>query len=109
MSFGLSNAPATFQRLMQNFVGEINLMYCLIYLDNMVVFSKTKEEHLQCLHVVSKCFQEHNLKLKTSKCGFFHNEISCLAHHVSKEGICSSKENLKAVNEFAPPQTYTEI
>ena len=72
-------------------------------------FSKTEEEHLWCLHVVFKCFWEHNLKLKLSKCEFFHNEINYLAHHVSKEGIWPSKENLKAVAEFTPPQTYTEI
>ena len=46
MLFGLCNAPATFQRLMQNCLGKLNLMHCLIYLDNVIVFSKTKEEHL---------------------------------------------------------------
>ena len=56
--FGLCNAPATFQRLMQNWFGKLNLMYCLIYLDKVIVFSKTEEEHLQHLHVVFKCFQE---------------------------------------------------
>ena len=54
-------------------------------------------------------FQEHNLKLKTHECKFFWNEINYLAHHVSKEGVRPSKENLKAVAEFAPPQTYKEI
>ena len=54
-------------------------------------------------------FQEHNLKLKVSKCEFFCNEISYLAHYVSKEGIQPSKENLKAVAEFSPPQAYTGI
>ena len=52
MPFGLCNAPATFQRLMQKCLGELNLVYFLIYLDEMIVFSKTEEEHLQCLHVV---------------------------------------------------------
>ena len=75
----------------------------------MIVFSKTEEEHLWCLHVVFECFWEHNLKLKPSKCQFFHNEINYLAHHVSKGGVEPSKENLKAVAEFTPPQTYTEI
>ena len=102
-------ASATFQRLMQNCLGELNLKYCLMYLDDVIVFSKTEKEHLQCLCVVFKCFWEHNLKFKPSKYKFFHNEINYLAHHVSKEGVQPSKENLKAVTEFAPPQTYTEI
>ena len=108
MSFGLCNAPATFQRLMQNCLGELNLTYCLIYLDDMIVFSKTEEEHLKCLCIVFECYQEHNLKLKPCKCEFFYNEINYLAHHVSKEGIQPSKENLKAVTEFTLPQTYNK-
>ena len=71
---------------MQNCLDKLNLMYCLIYLDDMIAFSKTQEEHVWCLCVVFKCFQEHNLKLKMSKCEFFHNEINYLAHRVSKEG-----------------------
>ena len=109
MPFGLFNALATFQRLMQDCPGELNLMYCLIYLDNVLVFSKTEEEHLQCLHVVFECFWEHNLKLNPGKCEFFCNENNYLAHHVSKEGTWHCKKNLKAMAEFAPPQTYTEI
>ena len=109
MPFWLCNAPATFQRLMQNYLGELNLTYCLIYLDDVTVFSKTADKHVQHLCVVFECFCQHNLKLKLSKCKFFHNETNYLAHHVSKGGIWPSKENLKAVAEFAPPQTYTEI
>ena len=109
MPFGLCNAPATFQRLMQNCHGELNLMYCLIYLDDLIVFCKMKEEHLQCLHIVFDCFREHNLRLKPTKCKFFWSEINYLAHHVSKEGVQPSKENLKAVAEFAPLWSYTEI
>ena len=56
-----------------------------------------------------KCFSEHNLKLKLSKCKFFHNVINYLAHHISKKGVWPSKENLKVVAEFASPQTYTKI
>ena len=109
MPFGLCNTPATFQRLMQNCLDELNLMYCLIYLDDVIVFSKTVEEHLQCLCIVFRCFREHNLKLKLSKYEFLRNEIKYLVHHISKEGIRCSKVNLKALGEFAPPQTYTEI
>ena len=80
MPFGLCNAPAAFQRLMQNCPGELNLIYCLIYLDDIVVFSHTAEELLHHLHVVFDQFREHNLKLKLSKCNFFKEEITYLAH-----------------------------
>ena len=68
-----------------------------------------EEGHLKHLCVVFDHFQEHNLRLKPTKCKFFWNEINYLAHHASKEGMQSSKENIKAVAEFAPPQTYMEI
>ena len=73
MLFELCNALATFQRLMQNFLGELNLIYCLIYQDDVIIFSKTEEEHLHCLHVLFECFREHNLKFKPIKCEFFKN------------------------------------
>ena len=109
MPFGLCNAPATFQRLVQNCLDRLNMAYCLIYLDDIIVFSKTEEDHLHNLCIVSECFREHHLKLKLTKCEFFKSEINYLACHVSKEGIQPSKENLKAVAEFASPWTYTEI
>ena len=80
MSFGLCNAPATFQWLMQNCLGELNLIYCLIYLDDIIVFSQVAEEHLHYLHIVIDQFREHNLKLKPSKCKHFREEITYLAH-----------------------------
>ena len=109
MLFRLCNAPATFPRLMQNCLRELNLTYCLIYLDDVIVFLKTEEEHLKCLCVVFDHFWEHHLRLKPTKCEFFWGEINYLTHHVSKEGMQTSKENLKAVAEFSPPQTYMEI
>ena len=85
------------------------LIKWVIYLNDMIVFSETEEEHLQHLCVMFKCFWEHNLKLKLSKCEFFCNGINFLTLHVSEEGVQPSKENLKAVAEFTPPRTYTEI
>ena len=90
MPFGFYNAPVTFQRLMQNTLGELNLMYCMIYLDNVIIFGSTEEGHLECLPIVFKRFQELNLKLKPSKCSFFQSEIIYLAHHVSRWGILLS-------------------
>ena len=83
MPFGLCNAPVTFQHLMQNTLGELNLMYCVIYLHNVIVFGRTEEEHLECLCMVFERFREFNLKLKPSKCSFFQLEIVYLDHHIS--------------------------
>ena len=68
-----------------------------------------EREHLQCLHIVFDHFRYHNLSLKPTKCKFFWNEINYLAHHISREAVKPSKENLKAVAEFTPPQIYIEI
>ena len=90
---------------MQNCLGELNLTYCLIYLDNMIFFLKMEEEHVQGLCIIFEWFQEHYLKLKPTKYEFFWNEINYyLAYHVSKEGVRPSKKNLKAVAEFTPPR-----
>ena len=109
MLFGLCDAPAMFQHLMQNTLGELNLTYCVIYLDDVIVFSHMEEEHLECLHVVFKRFQEFNLKLKPSKYSFFQLEIVYLAHHISWRGILPSEENLPAMQEFPMPETYTQV
>ena len=107
--FGLCNAPATFQRLMQNCLGELNLIYCLIYLDDLTMFLQTAEEHLHRLCVVFNQLREYNLKLKPSNCSLFKEEINYLAHWVSKQGVWPSDINLRATAECTPPQTYKEI
>ena len=78
MPFGLCNTPPTFQRLMLNCLGELNLTYCLIYLDDVIIFSRTEEEHLEWMRVVFDRFWEHGLKLKPSKCEVFKTEINYL-------------------------------
>ena len=109
MPFGLCNAPPTFQRLMLNCLGELNLTYCLIYLDDIIIFSQTEKEHLERMHVVFDRFQEHGLKLKPSKCEVFKTEINYLAHHVSKRGVLPSKKNLEAIAQCPLPDTYTKV
>ena len=109
MPFRLCNAPPTFQRLMQNCLGKLNLTYCLIYLDDVIVFYEMPEEHLQGMRVVFDCLQEHSLKLKPSKCDVFKSEINYLAHHVSQKGVLPSKKNLESIAQCLPPDTYTKV
>ena len=98
MPCGLCNTPATFQRLMQNCLGELNLMYTLIYL-----------EHLVRLCAILERFMEHGLKLKPSKCNFFHTEISYLGHKVSTARMEPGTEGLKGITKIVPPTTYTQV
>ena len=109
MLYRLCNALATFQKLMQICLRELNLTYALIYLYDMIVFSRTEEEHLHCLQVVFGRFLEHGLKLKLSKYHFLQDEITFLGHKILADGMRPGMANLKAIAEMAPPKTYTEI
>ena len=109
MPFGLCNTPPTFQRLMQNCLGKLNLTYCLIYLNDVIVFSEMPEEHLQRMRVVFNRLREHSLRLKPSKCEVFKPEINYLAHHVNQKGVLPSKKNLESIAQCPPPDTYTKV
>ena len=74
MPFGLTNAPSTFQWLMQSCLGNFHLHYCITYLDDIIMFSKTPEEHVFRLRVVFEKLKQLGLKLKPSKCKFFRQE-----------------------------------
>ena len=76
MPFGLCNVLATYQRLMQKCLGKLSLIYCLIYLDDIIMFLQTAEEHLHRLCMVFDQFWEYNLNLKLSKCSLFKEEIN---------------------------------
>ena len=87
----------------------MNFIYCLIYLDNLIVFLQTAEEHLHHLRVVFDHLREYNSKLKPLKCSLFKEEINYLAHKVSKAGVHPSDINVKSIAEYTPLQTYTKI
>ena len=87
MPFGLPNAPATFQHLMETCLGEIHLKWCIIYLDDIIVFSKTPEEHIERLRGVFEKLLAAGLRLKLSKCKFLKSQVAYLGHIVSKNGI----------------------
>ena len=80
----LINAPATFQCLMQNCLGNLHLQYCIMYLNDIIVFSKTPEEHLARLQAIFEKLMKAELKLKPSKYEFFKQELTYLGHVVSK-------------------------
>ena len=109
MPFGLINAQATFQRLMESCLGELHLNWCIIYLDDIIVFSQTPEEHVHRLMAVFSKLRAASLKLKPSKCDLFRKEIKYLGHVVSNEGVSTDPDKIKAVTEWPQPTTVTEV
>ena len=94
MPFGLTNAPATFQCLMETCLGEIHLKWCIIYLNNIIVFSKTQKEHIERLRGIFEKLAAAGLRLKPSKCEFFKLQVTYLGHIVFKDSIkTDSKKN----------------
>ena len=109
MPFGLCNAPATFQRLMEICMGELNLRDCLIYLDDIIIFSSTFEEHLKRLQAAFKNLERHNLKLKPSKCEFFKECVTYLGHVVSADGIQTDPSKTEAVKNWPVPKNTKDV
>ena len=87
MPFGLTNAPATFQRLMESCLGDLHLNWCIIYLDDIIVFSKTPKKHIERLKGVFTKLVVAGLKMKPKKCEFFKSKIAYLGHIDSSKGI----------------------
>ena len=109
MPFGLTNAPATFQRLMESCLGELHLDWCIIYLDDIIIFSKTPEEHLTRLEAVFERLAAAGLKLKPSKCELFQTSLKYLGHIVSEKGIATDPTKIEAIRNWPVPKTVTDV
>ena len=109
MPFGASNAPATFQRLMDNCLGDLNLKWCVVYLDDIIIYAGSPEEHLERLRAVFDKLRLAGLKLKPSKCTFFQQEITYLGHIVSDKGIATDPSKIEKVKHWPVPSTVNEV
>ena len=109
MPFGLTNAPATFQHLMESCLGEMHLNWCIICLDDVIIFSKTPEEHIERLQAVLYKLRSAGLKLKPSKCEFFRDRITYLGHIVSKDGVETDPKKIQVILDWPVPQTVYDV
>ena len=109
MPFGLCNAGATFQRLMDVVMSGLHFEVCLVYLDDIVLFSRTIEEHLERLVRLLGRLESAGLKLKPEKCRLMQKSVSFLGHVVSGEGIATDPEKTKMVSEWPVPTTVKEV
>ncbi|KFD51373.1 hypothetical protein M513_07778 [Trichuris suis] len=109
MPFGLCNAPATFQRLMGNVLAGLLGTKCLVYLDDIIVFSTTEAEHLVRLREVMGRIQAAGLKVKPSKCKLMRKEVLYLGHVVSEKGIAVDEAKCEAVASWPTPRNGHEL
>ena len=113
MPFGLKNAPGVFQRLMQQVVSSLNSGsgpdFVSVYLDDILVFSKNLNEHLEHLRLVIERQMEVGLKLKPSKCKLAQHELEYLGHVVSREGLRTNPKLTEAVVDFPRPQSVHDV
>ena len=109
MPFRLCNAPGTFQRLMECVLRGLTWQIALVYLDDVLVYSRTFEEHLQHLRLVFDRFREAGLKLKPSKCHFGQTKVSYLGHVITPEGLQPDPAKVKVVQEYPVPKTVKDV
>lgn len=89
MPQGVSGAPATFQRVMEKTLGDMNLLKVLVYLDDLIVFGRTLEEHEQRLLKVLDRLKSEGLKLSLDKCQFCHTSVNYVGHIISQNGVAT--------------------
>jgi len=109
MPFGLKNAPATFQRMMHNILKNFNWKICLIYLDDVIIFSNNLDQHCERLDQILKCFYAAGIKLSPKKCKFMLSEVSYLGHTIGKEGIKTDENKVEKIKNLEIPKFESEL
>ena len=109
MPFGLSNAPGVFQRCMNQILSDFIGRFCLVYLDDVVIFSKDLESHQDHIRQIFDKFRLAGLTLNERKCHFNEPSLRLLGYIVSADGIAARPEKTKAISDMPPPETLTEI
>ena len=109
MPQGVTNAPSTFQRLMERCMGDLHLKEVLVFLDDLIIFSDTLEEHERRLLRVLHRLGDYGLKLSPEKCKFFQASVRYLGHIVSEQGVETDPEKISALKSWPVPQKLKEL
>ena len=105
MPFGLCNAPATFQRLMDLVLAGLQWSDCLVYIDDVIVLGRTFDEHLRNLRSVLQLLRESGLRLNQCKCSFFQKEVQYLGHIISRDGVATDPSKTEKVTTWPTPKS----
>nr|AAM74397.1 Putative retroelement [Oryza sativa Japonica Group] len=109
MSFGLTNAPAFFMNLMNKVFMEFLDKFVVVFIDDILIYSKSEEEHEQHLRLVLEKLREHQLYAKFSKCDFWLTEVKFLGHVITAQGVAVDPSNVESVTKWTPPKTVSQI
>lgn len=109
MPMGLKNSPSTFQRVMDNVLKDLQNRICLVYLDDIIVFSTSLQEHIINLEKVFQKLRESNFKIQMDKSEFLKLETSFLGHVICREGVKPNPDKIAAIEKYPLPKTTTEI
>jgi len=102
--FGITNAPASFMCLMNNVLSKYLDQFVVVFIKDLLIYSKTKEEHREDLRIILQALREHKLYAKFSKCEFFKDHIQYLGHVISKDGISIDPDKIKAIINWPVPK-----
>lgn len=109
MPFGLKNAPATFQRLMNTALAGLQGIHCYVYLDDIIIYSHDISSHCDKLSKIFDRLRKYNLKLQPDKCEFFRKEVGYLGHTINDKGVSPNPEKVKAVSQFPVPKCPKDL
>ncbi|KAL0536814.1 hypothetical protein IC582_025776 [Cucumis melo] len=109
MSFGLTNAPAMFMDLMNRVFTEFLDTFVIVFIDDILIYSKTEAEHEEHLRMVLQTLRDNKLYAKFSKCEFWLKQVSFISHVVSKAGVSVDPAKIEAVTSWPRPSTVSEV
>ena len=109
MPFGLTNAPAVFMELMNGIFIDFLDQFVVVFIDDILVYSRSREEHEGHLRTVLRVLQDRELYAKLSKCEFWMSEVAFLGHIVSAEGVMVDPAKIESVSSWPPPRTVKEV
>ena len=109
VAFGLRNATSTFQRCMDLVMSGLTWKQCIVYVDDIVCYSKTLEDHIAALAEILARLRQYNLKIKPDKCQFFRTEITFLGYRISADGVSTDPQKISAVLNWKPSRNIKEL
>uniref|UniRef100_A0A146L2U0 RNA-directed DNA polymerase n=1 Tax=Lygus hesperus TaxID=30085 RepID=A0A146L2U0_LYGHE len=109
MPFGLKNAPSTFQRLMDNCLRGVQNEICSVYMDDIIVFSSSLQEHMVRLRCIFDRLRQANLKVQMDKTEFLRKEVGFLGHLITESGLKPNPKKIEAITKFPVPKTTKEL